>query len=356
MLRSSRVLITGHTGFKGAWLAWRLAREGATVAGFALPPEEGRPNLFRALRLDEEIDSTYGDVRDAGAVARCVSRFRPDVVLHLAAQTLVRVSYGDPRTTFDTNIGGAVAVLDAIRASDSVRAVVVVTSDKCYKNTGLVRGYVEDDPLGGWDPYSASKGAQEIVAASYRHSFFGDGPLLATVRAGNVIGGGDWSRDRLIPDIVAALLAGAPVRLRYPNAVRPWQHVLEPLNAYVVVAERLLAGDAAVASSFNVGPAERDHRTVAEVVDRMYRAWDREPAWEPMEGAQPGEDAVLRLDASKAARELGIRPRFALDEATARSAGWYRRHAAGEDARVLCDEDLAAFERAAPAAMEAGTP
>jgi CDP-glucose 4,6-dehydratase len=339
-----RVLITGHTGFKGSWLAWWLAREGASVGGFALAPEEGRPSLFGALRLDDVVESTIGDVRDADAVDRAVRRFRPDAVFHLAAQAIVRRSYAEPRATFETNVAGTASVLDAVRACDAVRSVVVITSDKCYAPRSSGPAYREEDPLGGHDPYSASKGAQEIVAAAYRASFFERGPLLATVRAGNVIGGGDWSRDRLVPDIVAALIAERPVVLRYPGAIRPWQHVLEPLNAYRVVAERLLDGDAGVASAFNVGPAEADHRTVAEVVDRLYAAWGRAPEWEIEPNVQPAEAHVLRLDAGKAERELGIVPRLGLEAACRLTAAWYHAWSGGADPRALCDADLAAFE------------
>lgn len=342
-----RVLITGHTGFKGAWLAWWLARRGAHVAGVALAPEPGRPNLFAELRLAEAVDSTLADVRDAEAVQRAVQRARPEVVFHLAAQAIVRTSYAAPRDTWETNVVGTATVLDAAREAGDLRAVVVVTSDKCYENRGLARGYREDDPLGGRDPYSASKAGQELVAASYRASYFSGGPLLATVRAGNVIGGGDWSRDRLIPDVVQALGAGTAVVLRYPDAVRPWQHVLEPVQAYLTVAERLAGGDRAVARAYNVGPRDEDHRTVAEIVDRMYAAWGQPPARTREPVTQVEEAAVLRLDASAAARELGIVPRFGLDEACRRTAAWYRAWAAGGDARALCDADLDAYEAAA---------
>ena len=342
-----RVLITGHTGFKGAWLAWWLVRRGAHVAGFALEPEPDSPSLFTELRLADVVDSTLGDVRDAETVRRTMVRAQPDVVFHLAAQAIVRVSYAAPRETWETNVVGTATVLDAAREQSGVHAIVVVTSDKCYENRGVARGYREDDPLGGRDPYSASKAGQEIVAASYRASYFADGPLLATVRAGNVIGGGDWSRDRLIPDVVRALRDDVPVVLRYPDAVRPWQHVLEPLHAYLTVAERLAEGDRSVASAYNVGPRDEDHRSVAEVVDRMYAAWGREPAWTREPTAQVEEAAVLRLDAAKAARELGVVPRFRLDEACRRTASWYRAWAAGTDARALCDADLDAYEESA---------
>jgi CDP-glucose 4,6-dehydratase len=338
-----RVLITGHTGFKGAWLAWWLARRGARMAGLALAPAPG-PNLFAQLRLGELVDSTIADVRDAAAVRAAIERARPEIVLHLAAQALVRASYAAPRETWDTNVIGTATLLDAVRAASGVRAVVVVTSDKCYRNDGLARGYREDDPLGGRDPYSASKAGQELVAASYRASYLAGGPLLATVRAGNVIGGGDWSRERLIPDVVQALRDDVPVVLRHPDAVRPWQHVLEPLHAYLVVAERLAGGDRAAASAFNVGPRDGDHRTVAEVVDRIARAWGREPAWTHDSAGGPEEAATLRLDAAKAERELGVVPRFTLDEACGRTAHWYRAWATGSAARELCDADLDAFE------------
>jgi CDP-glucose 4,6-dehydratase len=342
-----RVLITGHTGFKGAWLGWWLARRGAHVAGYALPPQPDRPSLFGELRLADVVDSATGDVRDAEAVQRTMARARPELVLHLAAQAIVRTSYAAPRETWETNVVGTATVLDVARAQSTVRAIVVVTSDKCYENRGLTRGYREDDPLGGRDPYSASKAAQEMVAASYRASYFGDGPLLATVRAGNVIGGGDWARDRLIPDVVQALRDDVPVVLRYPDAVRPWQHVLEPLHAYLSVAERLIEGDRSVASAYNVGPRDEDHRTVAEVVDRMYAAWGREPSWTRDPAAQVEEAALLRLDAAKAARELGVVPRFRLDEACRRTASWYRAWADGADARARCDADLDAYAESA---------
>ncbi len=338
-----RVLITGHTGFKGAWLAWWLVRRGARIAGLALSPPAG-PNLFDELRLGEQVDSIIGDVRDAAAVRAAIERARPEIVLHLAAQAFVRASYAAPRETWDVNVIGTATLLDAVRDARGVRAVVVVTSDKCYRNDGLARGYREDDPLGGRDPYSASKAGQELVAASYRASFLGGGPLLATMRAGNVIGGGDWSPERLVPDVVQALRDGVPVVLRYPDAVRPWQHVLEPLHAYLVVAGRLAAGDSTAASAFNVGPRDDDQRAVAEVVERISRAWGRAPAWTRDPAAQPEEAAALRLDAAKAARELGIVARFSLDEACARTARWYRAWSDCADARALCDADLDAFE------------
>lgn len=344
-----RAFVTGHTGFKGSWLCRWLLRSGCTVAGYALPPPEGRPSLFVDLRLDDHVASTLGDVRDADAVKSAMRAFRPDVVFHLAAQPIVRISYREPAHTLETNIMGTVRVLEAVRATPDVRAVVVVTSDKCYDERHFGRGYREDDPLGGPDPYSASKAGEEVVAAAYRASFFGAGPLLATVRAGNVIGGGDWSVDRLIPDVMAAILADRPIVLRYPGAVRPWQHVLEPLNAYRVVAEHLLAGETSIASAYNVGPVDADHRTVREVVERLYAGWGKPSAVETTDEPQPAEADLLKLDAAKIARELGVVPRLGLDRACEMTAVWYRERANGTDAALLCDADITRFESAVPA-------
>lgn len=337
------VLITGHTGFKGAWLAWWLRSLGAEVIGYALPPALARQNLFTMLDLQSVIDSRYGDVRDARTLASVIESSRPEVIFHLAAQALVRPSYTDPRGTFDTNVVGTAILLDAVRMAPHVRAVVVVTSDKCYLNRGLTRGYREDDPLGGADPYSASKAAQEIVSASYRQSFFSDGPLLATVRAGNVIGGGDWSPERLVPDIIAALVSGSPVVLRYPDAVRPWQHVLEPLHAYLKIGANLLNGEAMVADAWNIGPAASDQRTVREIVERFAQIWDATSAWVRADDVQPHEAMALRLDAAKASSKLGIVPRLNLDAACEMTAHWYRSVTSGGNARSLCDADIARF-------------
>jgi CDP-glucose 4,6-dehydratase len=338
------VLVTGHTGFKGAWLSDWLMRQGAYVIGFALPPQPGQNSLFQELRLNQEIDSVFGDVRDRDAVRRVFGKAAPEIVFHLAAQAIVRVSYDDPLTTFATNVVGTANVLDTARDYDTIRAIVVVTSDKCYADRGLGVPYREEDPLGGNDPYSASKAAQEMVAASYRASFFGQGPLLATVRAGNVIGGGDWSADRLVPDIVAALASERPVVLRYPQAVRPWQHVLEPLHAYLTIAERLHGGDALTASAWNVGPVAVDQCSVSDIAERFFLAWGQQPKIELARGEHPPESAVLRLDASKAQRELGISPRFSLDEACERTARWYRSWSDGVAAKDLCAADIAAYE------------
>jgi len=339
------VLITGHTGFKGAWLGWLLVKLGATVNGYALPPVESRPNLFRALRLEAEMHSTFGDIRDEMSLRAKLEAACPDIIFHLAAQALVRPSYENPHETFDVNVLGTSLLLREIRKT-STAAIVVVTSDKCYRSTASGRAYTEDDALGGADPYSASKAAQELVCSSYRASFFADGPYLATVRAGNVIGGGDWSTDRLVPDIVSALQSQTQLVLRYPDAVRPWQHVLEPLFGYLTVGEHLLKGDASVATAWNIGPRESDHYAVSALVDAFFAAWETPPAWQrSVHHGQP-ESLVLRLDATRAATRLGIRPRFGIETACSRTALWYRRWAKGADARELCDDDIAAFEQA----------
>lgn len=340
-----RVLLTGHTGFKGAWLAWWLNRLGADVTGYALPPpRDGRPNLSSLLKLEQYVRSTLGDIRAVASLEATVDECRPDIVFHLAAQALVRESYDNPAATFETNVVGTANVLDVVRKASSVGAIVVVTSDKCYQNVNGRRPHRETDPLGGSDPYSASKAAQEIVSEAYRMSYFQNGPLLATVRAGNVIGGGDWAVDRLVPDLVQAMSTQSPLHLRYPNAIRPWQHVLEPLSAYLLIAERLYAGERQVAEAWNIGPSADDHRPVSEVVSIISAAWGLTEPWTQSGEPFPPEAAALSLDASKAARLLGIYPRFGLTMACDRTALWYRSWTKGCDAGTLCNADIDCFE------------
>ena len=344
--RGRRVLLTGHTGFKGAWLAQWLQRLGAQVAGIALAPAT-EPNLFERAGVAAGLSAhAVADIRDAAACAAAVRAARPEVVLHLAAQALVRPSYADPLATYATNVMGTANVLDALRAQEGVRAVVVVTTDKVYRNLERPLPYREDDALGGHDPYSASKAAAEIVAASYRDAFLAArGVALATARAGNVIGGGDWSVDRLLPDAVRAWQAGAVLQVRRPQAVRPWQHVLEPLSAYLVLAERLWQTPAC-AGAYNFGPHTHEAASVGEVVTLARSAYGRgEVAFgDGRDG--PHEAGWLALEVAQARAALGVAPRWPLQEAVRRTMDWYRRFADGADARTLCEADIAAFEAA----------
>jgi CDP-glucose 4,6-dehydratase len=327
-----RVLVTGHTGFKGSWLSLWLHALGAEVTGYALPPPTA-PSLFAAARIGELVRHVEGDVRDPAALREAVAEARPQAIFHLAAQPLVRQSYEQPVETYATNVMGTVHVLEGCRRTDSVKAAVCITSDKCYENRETMRPYRESDPMGGYDPYSSSKGAAEIVISAWRRSY-PTGPLIASVRAGNVIGGGDWALDRLVPDIVRAMLRGQPVEIRNPDSIRPWQHVLEALGGYLVIAERLLAGDKAVATAYNFGPADDDTQPVSWVVERMLQSWGG-GEWVRPEGAQPHEATLLRLDCSKAWDELGWRPRFRLEEALDKVVEWHKGVAAGGDARAI---------------------
>ncbi len=333
--RGRRVLVTGHTGFKGAWTTLWLASLGARVSGLSLGvPSE--PSLFELARVGEGMDSVDGDVRDPETVARAMAAARPEVVIHMAAQPLVRRSFTRPRETFETNVMGTVNVLDAVRVLEGVRAVVIVTSDKCYENREHERAHREQDPIGGHDPYSASKGAAELVTSAYRCSFFSgpDGPGVASARAGNVIGGGDWGEDRLVPDIVRAALAGQTLRVRNPDAVRPWQHVLCPLSGYLVLAQALCESPEH-ACAWNFGPDERDARTVAWIVERVSQLWPGGVRWTHDEGPHPHEAHHLRLDCTRARERLGWRPVMGLEDALLATVDWYRALGEGEDMRAV---------------------
>lgn len=326
--RGRRVLVTGHTGFKGAWLTAWLREAGAVLTGYALPPE--RPSLFEMAGLDAGTTSVLADVRDEARVRDATQTAAPEIVFHLAAQSLVRRSYRAPVETFGTNVMGTVHVLEAARSTPSVRAVVVVTSDKCYEDLGSTRAYREEDPLGGHDPYSASKGCAELVTAAFRRSFFSDGgTAVASVRAGNAIGGGDFAADRLIPDLMRAVVRGGVATLRSPEAVRPWQHVLEPIRGYLMLGRALVERGQAVAGAWNFAPAEQDMVTVREVAARLEARW---PELRVGAGSAPPdthEAHQLRLDAGKAARLLGWHPVLSLDEALSLTADWYRAAQAG---------------------------
>ncbi len=345
--RGKRVVVTGDTGFKGAWLALWLHALGARVLGYAKDVPT-RPSLFEAARIGELVEHRAGDVRDFADVQRSIGEFRPEVVFHLAAQSLVRYSYEQPLETYATNVMGTAHVLEAVRGARSVRAVVVVTSDKCYENRETGRAYVETDPLGGRDPYSSSKGAAELVASAYSRSFFCAAEskvAVATARAGNVIGGGDWSRDRLLPDAYRAAAAGTPVQIRNPGAVRPWQHVLEPLAGYLLLAQRLAEEGARIAGAWNFGPPASDARPVSEIMDRAASLWGPGLRWEIDRGAHPHEAKLLCLDAARARELLGWTPRLDLDTAVDWTVAWYKAFLGGADARRLSEAQIERYQR-----------
>lgn len=329
--KDRKVLVTGHTGFKGSWLSLWLQRKGARLTGFALPPPT-RPGLFELAGVAAGMDSVLGDVRDAAAVDAVLRTAEPEVVIHLAAKPLVRYAYENPAETYATNVMGTVHVLDAVRRTPSVRAVVVVTSDKCYENREWLWPYREDEPMGGRDPYASSKGCAELVAAAMRASYFtagaeGGRPVgIATARAGNVIGGGDWSPERLVPDVMAAILSKQPVALRCLTAVRPWQFVLEPLAGYLQLAEKLHAAPARFAGAWNFGPPEESNQPVASVAERIVELWGGDTPWIPDPRRKPHEDMFLKLDSSKARSLLDWRSKLSLDEAIRWIVAWYRAY------------------------------
>lgn len=340
-----RVLITGHSGFKGGWLALWLHSLGADVTGLALPPPT-RPSLFEAARLGAIIRHVEADVRDLDAVVRTVADARPEVIFHLAAQPLVRLSFRQPVETYAANVMGTVHVLEAARQVSGVKAIVAVTSDKCYENREWPWPYRENEAMGGHDPYSSSKGCAELVISAWRRSFFAEqGPLLASGRAGNVIGGGDWAEDRLLPDLIRSFERGVSPLIRSPRSVRPWQHVLEALHGYMLLAQRLLQGDASFADGWNFGPSDDDARPVSWIVERMRQAWgDNGMAALPDGGSHPHEAGLLRLDSSRARTALGWQPVLRLEEALEWIAAWHKALGAGADARSLCLDQISAFQ------------
>jgi CDP-glucose 4,6-dehydratase len=340
---AKRVLVTGHTGFKGSWLALWLHRLGAEVTGISLPPLT-EPNLFSVAKVGELCQSRICDVRDATALANIIKAAGPEIVFHLAAQSLVRASYREPRETFATNVMGTTHVLDALRGDTSVRVAVMVTTDKVYRNNEWLWPYREDDALAGRDPYSASKAASEMIIASYRDAFLSaQGVVVASARAGNVIGGGDWSEDRLIPDAIRAWQAGQPLVVRRPQAIRPWQHVLEPLAGYLTLAHRLW-DQPDLAGAYNFGPETNDTITVGALVEMARAAYgDGELRYEAEAGG-PHEAGRLALEAAKARIALGVRPLWPLAQAVQRTMAWYRAQQEGADARTLCYAEIAAYE------------
>jgi CDP-glucose 4,6-dehydratase len=350
--REKRVLITGHTGFKGSWLCLLLDAMGARVAGYALQPPT-QPNLFSLARVDELVDSKIADVRDLEQLTAQVRAFEPDVLLHMAAQSVVLHSYDDPVETYATNVVGTATTLEAVRRAGRPCNVINVTTDKVYENRNWVWGYRESDTLGGRDPYSNSKACAELVGRSFRDSFF---PLarwsehrvaVASARAGNVIGGGDWTPRQLIPDTVAAFRHGQPVVLRHPGAIRPWQHVLDCLAGYLTLAEALAKDAHQYSGEWNFGPSEMDARPVSYVVESLAKNWEQQPAWTQDSVTHAHEERQLKLDAAKAADELGWHCRLPIDEALSWVSNWYRRFHGGSDARELCREQIREFLAAA---------
>lgn len=343
--RGRKVLLTGHTGFKGTWLALWLQELGAEVVGLSLPAETS-PNHWSLLGLD--IEEHLQDIRNHEAVRRIVAQVKPELVLHLAAQPLVRRSYADPLTTWSTNVQGTAHVLEACRLEASVQAIVVVTTDKCYENQEWLWGYRENDRLGGYDPYSASKAGAELVAASYRQAYFGavDAPLLATARAGNVIGGGDWSEDRLIPDMVRASTKGESVAIRSPHATRPWQHVLESLSGYLLLGQRLLARQSGFADAWNFGPDESGNQTVSTVLAKLNESWSG-LRWHITGEPRPHEAGLLQLDSTKARALLEWAPVWGLDEGIRRTAHWYQHFL--ERGEISSKQQLADYVKTAAA-------
>jgi CDP-glucose 4,6-dehydratase len=334
-----KVFLTGHTGFKGSWLALWLSSLGARVTGFSLPDDEAE--LRRRKAFCPDVASVYGDIRDYGRLEKALLEAAPDVVFHLAAQPLVRLSYEAPRETYAANVMGTAHLLEAVRSHGKVGAAVIITTDKCYEDKKWPWAYRENDTLGGHDPYSSSKSCAELVSASYRDSFFSSpgACAVATARAGNVIGGGDWAADRLIPDMVRAFTAGKQIHLRRPDAVRPWQHVLEPLAGYLLLAESAYR-DASFAGSWNFGPSDPRAYSVGWVTRRFAENWGPDAGWTRDEGPHPHETGLLRLDCSKALQVLGWRPLLDIDTALKWTADWYRRHAAGESPLTLCLEQI----------------
>lgn len=332
--KGKKVFLTGHTGFKGGWLSLWLASMGAKVTGYALAPNT-TPNLSDVLAIESLIARSYiADIRDLESLQKAMSEAKPDVVIHMAAQPLVRYSYVHPVETYATNVMGTVHVLESTRSIDSLRATVVVTTDKCYENKEWVWGYRENEPMGGYDPYSNSKGCAELVTSAYRQSYFSNPSSInkvASARAGNVIGGGDWSEDRLIPDAIKAFEAKKPLMIRNPLATRPWQHVLEPLSGYLILTQALYEQGSAFASAWNFGPRDGDNRSVQEVVDFLVSEWGDAARWEKEGSEQPHEANLLKLDCSKARAQLGWVPKWDLETATKKIVQWQKAYQAKEN-------------------------
>lgn len=360
--KNRKVFLTGHTGFKGTWMSLWLQGLGAELTGYALADEpDATLRMFEVVDAASGMTSLAGDVRDRDAMIAAVNAAQPEIVIHMAAQPLVRRSYREPTETFDTNVMGTVNLLEACRRCDSVRAVVIVTTDKCYENREWVWGYREDEAMGGHDPYSASKGCAELATSAYRLSFFGDGPgmhpaCVGSARAGNVIGGGDWAEDRLIPDMVRAFSRNEQVHIRSPHATRPWQHVLEPLSGYLLLAQRLIEDGGKVAEGWNFGPEDADARPVGWIVKYMTERWGEGASYRIDDGDHPHEASALKLDISKAKHRLHWRPKLRLEQTLDWLIDWYRSHYdGGHDMRELTLRQIAAYAALEPAMFKPAT-
>jgi len=337
--KGKRVFLTGHTGFKGGWLSVWLWSMGARVTGYALTPNT-KPSFFEVVGVASLVEQNYiADIRDLSALKLAIGKANPDVLIHMAAQPLVRYSYDNPVETFATNVMGTVNILESARRIDSLKAIVVVTTDKCYENQEWVWGYRENEPLGGADPYSGSKACAELVTNTYRQSFF-NGTVVASARAGNVIGGGDWSQDRLVPDALSAFETGKPLALRNPLATRPWQHVLEPLSGYLILAQALFGGATDIAGAWNFGPDSEGNQTVEQVIALLSGEWGNTVNWHQANSAQPHEAHLLKLDCSKAQQKLHWFPRWTIKEATLKTVHWHKALQAGKDMKIITIEQI----------------
>jgi CDP-glucose 4,6-dehydratase len=341
--QGKRVLVTGHTGFKGGWLTLWLHRLGAQVSGIGLQPNTD-PNLFELVRIEALCDSHFCDIRNKDNLLKCIRNFRPEVVFHLAAQPLVRYSYREPIETFSTNVMGTAHLLDALRGLESVKVAVIATTDKVYRNNEWYWPYREGDELGGRDPYSSSKAASEIVIGSYRESFLArQGVAVASARAGNIIGGGDWSLDRLIPDAIRAWQEGKPIEIRRPNAIRPWQYVLEPLGGYLILAEKLWT-NASLEGAYNFGPLSQDAASVRDMIEMARNSYGSCLVRYNEENQGPHEAGLLTLDIAKARQKLGFQPRLTLADSIQRTIDWYQSQSSGLNPHELCDNEIARYE------------
>ncbi|KAF0835976.1 CDP-glucose 4,6-dehydratase [Methylovorus glucosotrophus] len=347
--RGRKVFLTGHTGFKGGWMSLWMQSLGANLKGFSLEPPTS-PSLFEIASISDGMTSDIGDVRDLARLTHSLQTFQPEIVFHMAAQPLVRYSYKNPVETYATNLMGTVHLLEAVRHTPSVKAVVIITTDKCYENREWAWGYRENEPMGGFDPYSNSKGCAELATAAYRSSFFNPenfshhGVAIATVRAGNVIGGGDWAGDRLIPDILMAIEKGSPVTIRNPNAIRPWQHVLEPISGYMQLAERMISDGPTYSEAWNFGPNDNDARPVSWIVDRMVNIWGNGASWQIDNSEQPHEATYLKLDISKAKTKLQWQPRINLDQALEWIIDWHKAYLDGRSMQDVTKQQIMQYQ------------